>query len=222
MQNKEDFEKGLARCIGDTFAGHPEIRDHRREHPWLTGSLGNPFSGIWFLAESPSLSKIETRTKMGVTSAGRKLTPEAQWGSSQGSQVLREALVRAGFKDSPWNSPGGWHCYITNVIKNARYAEKWGKGEKLKAAEIWAPVLRWQLEQSSPQLVVLMGGTVEKLVQHLEHQGMISPPSMRKIHHYSYIAFRAEGKLGPMHPERVKKYQGAMLSIRNEFKKFDV
>ena len=221
MQNKEDFENGLAERIDDVFANHPEIRDHRMEHTWLTGSLGDPFSGIWFLAESPSLSKIENRTKAGMTSAGRALTPEAQWCSTSGSRVLREGLVRAGFKDFPWDSPDGWHCYITNVIKEARYAGTWGKGEKTEAAEVWSPVLRWQLEQSAPKLVVLMGRKVEKLARHLARQGMIALPPVRKIHHYSYIAFRPEGKLKRMHPERIKRYQETMYSVRCEFDELD-
>ncbi len=217
MMSKENFEQELGERIGKVFAGNPGIRDHRKEHKWLTGSLGDPFSGIWFLAESPSLSKIETRTNRGVTSSGDELTPEAQWGSSRGSKVFREALVGAGFKDSPWNSKGGWHCYVTNVIKEARYAGKFSKEGKVEAAEVWSPVLRWQLEQSSPKLVVVMGGTVEKLVRHLEERSMISLPQARKIYHYSYIAYRAEGNLGPMHFDRVKRYQEEILEIRRDF-----
>ena len=157
---KKNFEQELAKRIDHVFAGHPEIRDHRREHPWLTGSLGNPCSGIWFVAESPSLSKIEATTKRGQNS-GRVLTPNSQWGTTKGSQVFRKALVEAGFKDPEWNSPDGWHCYVTNVIKEAVYVKKWTKEKKIEAAETWAPVLRWQLKQSSPKLIVLMGGQLK-------------------------------------------------------------
>ena len=184
----------------------------------MTGSLGDPYSGIWFVAESPSLSKIEATTKRGMNS-GCVLTPNVQWGTTKGSQVLRKALVKAGFKDPEWNSPDGWHCYVTNVIKEAVHVKEWTKEKKVEAAETWAPVLRWQLKQSSPKLVVSMGKTVEKLMQHLEREGMIVLPPTTRIHHYSYIAYRPDKKrrLRPMHPDRIKKYQEVMLNVRREF-----
>lgn len=218
MQSKEKFEQDLAKCIDRVFADHPEIRDHRKEHSWLTGSLGDPCSDIWFVAESPSLIRIEAATKRGKNS-GSVLTPNSQWGTTKGSQVFRKALVNAGFKDPEWDSPDGWHCYITNVIKEAVYVKKWTKEKKIKAAETWAPVLRWQLKQSSPKLVVLMGEAVEELMRHLERKGTIVLPPTKRIHHYSFIAYRPDKKrrLGPMHPDRIKEYQEAMLDIRCEF-----
>ncbi len=45
-----DFEYGLAEQVDTVFSNNPEIRDHRKKHSWLTGSLGDPYSGIWFLA----------------------------------------------------------------------------------------------------------------------------------------------------------------------------
>ncbi len=211
-----NFEQGLAQQIDTVFSSNPEIRDHRKEHPWLTGSLGDPHSGIFFLAENPSLSMVERATNP----EGGPLSPEAQWYASKGDRLFREALVEARFKDPQWNSIGGWHCYITNVIKEADYAEKWKKKTmeaRRDAAKAWAPVLRWQLEQSAPRLVVLMGGKVEKHIQHLEKLDLISLPQTRKIHHYSYIGLRPQGKLGPMHPERVKAYRNEMLNIRERF-----
>ena len=219
MQGQESFERDLAECICGVFSSHPDIRDHRQEHPWLTGSLGNPYSGIWFLAESPSLRKVEATTARGID-AGRELTSNSQWGATRGSQVLRKALVKAGFKEPKWDSSDGWHCYITNVIKEAVYVKEWTDEKKAEAAETWSPVLRWQLEQSSPKLVVLMGRQVEKLIWHLERKNMISLPPVRKICHYSYIASYAEGNLGPMHPDRIKRYQNAILKIRREFDEF--
>ena len=71
------FEYGLAEQVDTVFSNNPEIRDHRKKHSWLTGSLGDPYSGIWFLAENPSLSMVERATNP----EGGALTPEAQWGS---------------------------------------------------------------------------------------------------------------------------------------------
>lgn len=211
-----DFEQGLARQIDTVFSKYPEIRDHRKEHPWLTGSLGDPYSGIWFLAEIPSLRQVKNATNP----EGGKLSPEAQWYASRGDRLFREALVEACFKDPRWDSIGGWSCYVTNVIKEADYDKDWKKRsakEQRIAAEAWAPVLRWQLEQSAPRLVVLMGNDVEKITRHLEKLNLISLPETRKIKHYSYITTKPQGKLGKMHPERVKAYRNEMLNIREYF-----
>lgn len=211
-----NFEQGLAQQIDTVFSSHPEIRDHRIDHPWLTGSLGDPHSGIVFLGENPSLSMVEKATNP----EGGPLSPEAQWYASEGDRLFREALLEARFKNPKWDSIGGWNCYITNVIKEADYAEKWKKKTmeaRRDAAKAWAPVLRWQLEQSAPRLVVLMGNKVESLIRHLDELDLISLPQIRKIHHYSYVAFRPQGKLRPMHPERVKAYRNAMLNIREHF-----
>ena len=216
MQSKENFEQELSIQIDEVFANYPELWDHRHSHPWLTGSLGDPYSGIWFLAESPSRSKIEATTERALQ-RGREFTPNMQWGETKGSQIFRKALVKAGLKKSEWNSPDGWHCYVTNVIKEAVRVKEWKKKSKTEAAEIWSPVLRWQLEKSAPKMVVVMGGQVEKLVLHLKRKGMICLPPLRRIHHYSYIASRAEGKLGPMHPDRIRRYEDSVSDIRREF-----
>jgi len=126
----------------------------------------------------------------------------------------------AGFKDPPWNSQGGWRCYITNIIKEADRAEKWnakGVGFHNEQAKKWAPVLRWQLEKSKPKLVVMMGTKVEKLVKSLTAYGLIKLPAVSRIHHYSYIAFRPEKNKGPMHPERIEAYNASLLNVRKLF-----
>ena len=55
----ETYWSGLAEQIDKVFSAHSSLFDHRKEFPWLTGALGNPKSGIWFIAEIPSLTQIE-------------------------------------------------------------------------------------------------------------------------------------------------------------------
>jgi hypothetical protein len=83
------FERGLRRRIEQVFSARPELDDHRQEHPWLLGCLGDPRGAVWFVAEiqvSASLPRV------------RGTTPELQWAVSVGDKLLRWMLVRQGFK----------------------------------------------------------------------------------------------------------------------------
>ncbi len=211
--NADAFEAELARRIDDVFRGNPALRDHRPDFPWLTNSLGDPFSGVWFVAENPSLRQVER----GADPGGGPPTPEAQWFASRGDRLFREALVAHGFKDGPWDARGGWRCYVTNLVKEADYAEHWkakGRGAHLIAAEAWAPVLRWQLEASRPRLVVVMGTQVAGLAEHLRRAGLVVLPDTMRVEHYAYVASRPAGRLGPMHPERVAAYLSSFAEVR--------
>jgi len=202
--------------VDKIFSKYPEMVDHRKNYPWLTGALGDPYSRIWFLAENPSLTQLERAHNPG----GGAMSPEAQWFASKGDRLFRNGLILAGFKDPPWNASGGWHCYITNVIKGADRAEKWNVKDAYfhrKQALKWLPVLRWQLEISNPKLIVVMGNKVEKLIKYLINSGLLKFPETAKIHHYSYIAFRPEGTKGPMHPDRIENYNSSLMKIRRQF-----
>ncbi|WP_298218896.1 uracil-DNA glycosylase family protein [Halothiobacillus sp.] len=211
-------QMALAQQVDAVFAHHPELSgaDHRQRFPWLTGALGNPQTPIWFLAENPSLSKVEQATDP-IEDAP---TIQAQWWAGKGDKLFRELLVKYGFKNGTIDSHDGWNCYITNVIKEADYAERWrgSPSERLRQAALtWAPVLQWQLEVGKPRLIVALGKTVEGIVNQLKRSGMRFP-EIKRIHHYSYIAHRANGERGPMHPDRVREYDEqfadiAMISI---------
>ncbi|GGC67468.1 hypothetical protein GCM10011504_51780 [Siccirubricoccus deserti] len=214
--NAAAFEAELARRIDDAFRLNPGVGDHRPRHPWLTSSLGDPFSGVWFVAENPSLSQVQRARDPG----GGPPTTEAQWLVSRGDRLFRQALVEHGFKDGPWDRRGGWRCYVTNLIKEADYAEAWKlrrERDHLRAAEAWAPVLRWQLDASRPRLVVLMGGRVDRLVDYLRAAALIALPQTMRIAHYSYVAMRPAGRLGPMHPDRVAAYLSSFADVRRRF-----
>jgi uracil-DNA glycosylase len=207
------YQSLLFEKIDAVFRSNPEHHDHRDRFPWLVGSLGDPNSGVFFVAENPSLRQVERAANPG----GGEPTEEAQWFASKGDRLFRESLVASGFKEGAWDSIGGWNCYISNLIKEADYAEKWkGKGQhhRRNAAEVWAEVFRWELETARPRLVVLMGGRVTELVEHLERSGRLELPEVIRIDHYSYVAFRPSGKLGPMHPERVAAYRTQIADVR--------
>lgn len=214
-----DFDQGLSAQISEVFQQNPDIPDHRKKHPWLTGGLGNPFSNVWFIAENPSLTMVERARNPD----GGCPTPEAQWYASKGDRLFREALVLAKFKEGEWNSLGGWNCYITNIIKEADYVKRWntkGTQHLIEAAEVWAPVLEWQIAYGRPKLIILMGKKVQKIAHSLGTKNLIQLPETRPIDHYSYVAFRAKrikGKAaqGPMHPERVSAYLESIALVNS-------
>jgi hypothetical protein len=212
----DEYWIGLATQTDQVFKSHPNLYDHRLDHPWLIGSHGDPHAGIWFVAENPSLTQIE-RVR---DPDGGPPTTEAQWWASRGDKLFREMLVKYRFKQGSIDSPGGWKCYITNVIKEADYTRDWREkpqSARNQAAEIWAGLLAWELENSKPRLLVVMGKQTNTLLRHLVSIGIIELPRTEQITHYAYIGQRPQGKLGPMHPKRLQAYDKEFVRIRNIF-----
>jgi hypothetical protein len=213
MDKKQYFSE-FGKQIDLVFNRHPELYDQRKNHPWLIGALGDPFSGIWFVAEHPSLTMVER------AGPWRELTHETQWSESRGDKLLREKLVKYGFKKGGVDSKGGWNCYLTNIIKEAHYPEDWHrKSQDLRdqAVGIWLPVFQWELANSNPKLIVIMGRQVESYLTYLNGSGKIHLPRTEFIQHYAYIGQRAQGHLGPMHPQRVQEYDEQMANIADIF-----
>lgn len=214
----EEYARALNRQIRQVYARHPHLSDHRKRFPWLTGYLGNQSARIWFVAENPSLRTVERS----IAAECDPITEETQWRLSLGDRLFRRMLVKYGFKTGSCYSPGGWKCYITDVIKQADYAdgsEARSQARRNKVAEIWWPVLEWELAHSQPRLVVAMGRRVRRLLVHLQQvAGLVLPPT-KTIEHYSYIAFRARGKQGPMHPARVKKYDQEFAGLARNMRR---
>jgi len=203
------FFDGVRSKIEDVHRRHSEFLDLRQQHPWLTGCLGDPFAGIWFLAEIPSLTP--------VTSHGVRQSPEKQWTGNNAALLFRRMIAKHGLKTGTELSDGGWCCYITNAIKYAAPAEVWKKKrreERLEVARAWAPVLAWELETAPPRLVVALGGRVHDILEDLIKRKLVPVPQRReRIDHYSYIARRADTSrrlapraLGPMDPLRLADY----------------
>lgn len=216
--NASGFEDDLSEMIGHTFAANPQLIDHRRQYPWWTGSLGNPFAGIWFVAERLSLFRLnEVADKH-----GSDISSEMQWAISRGDMLFREALVSAGFKSGGLLSAGGWNCYITNLVKDCGSEGLLGVGatepiDLIQRAMIWSDVLRWELEKSRPRMVVLMSKKLTRtFFEVLEASGM-KPPVTLTVESYAYVAFKPKGKLGPMDPNRVEDYIQSFRDIRKHF-----
>ncbi len=212
----EEYAVELKHRIDAVFKKHPEIPDHRQQLPWVTGFLGNPFSGIWFMAENPSRGTANP----GVFHMAEAPTEESQWRISSGDVLFRQMLVKHGFKQPPWDAPGGWSCYITDAVKQAEDAGVWQKqstSHRNQVAEIWSEVLSWELETSKPVLVVAMGRKVGNLLIHLSKARGLRLPVLSHVEHYSYVAMRPCGKLPPMDPSRVTEYDNQMREVAAQF-----
>jgi hypothetical protein len=209
------YRDELRRRTNDVSQANPQSWDHLGEFPWLTGALGDPHSGIWFVAENPSLGRIERVRDPN----GGPPTEEAQWWASRGDRLFRELLVKHGFKSTPPEQHGGWRCYITNAIKEADYAQNWRGSpaeRRRRAAQTWAPVLEWEMKQSRPRLVVALGKTVRDVLSEISRGG-IRFPRIETVQSYAYVALRPRGTQGPMHPERVREYDDEFGRIASIF-----
>ena len=90
--------------------------------PWLYGALGNPESEVVFICENPSLAGVEDAHKNTVDGGPPGI--EDQWWGGLAKRFrakrFRAVLCELGLKDGKidervgWR---GWHCYITNVVK---------------------------------------------------------------------------------------------------------
>jgi hypothetical protein len=137
----------MAAQIDAVFVANPWLPDHRREHPWLTGWLGDPASAVWFVAENASASQVD---RIHAADA----TVEAQWAASPADRLLREALVESGLKVGGMFTPGGWRCYLTNLVKSEVRVAAWeteARSAKLAVAEAWAPVFAFEIEKHRPE-----------------------------------------------------------------------
>lgn len=212
------YNRALDQRVAEVYSANPDLADHRQRHGWLTGYLGDPFAGIWFVAEKASLTQIERARDPD----GGPPTQEAQWFASAGDRLFRTGLVKSGFKSGAIDEKGGWNCYITNIVKGAEFvtSRKTRSQTALrKEAERWSAVLDLELKASRPALVVLMGKMVAELMTHLARSGYIQLPRVTHIEHYSYIATRPCGRLGPMHPDRVAAYLSSFDRVREELRR---
>lgn len=210
----EDFghyARELRRQLDALFRVHPELHDHRDQFPWVLACLGDPFAPVWFVAENPSLTQVERALDS---------TPEDQWNVSIGDKLFRQQLFAHGFKTGSADSPGGWRCYITDVIKSVDRVHAWNKlpeRERQKVAEAWSPVLAWELALGKPKIVVSVGDKADRLLNHLLRLGLIPPlPRRMKVDHYSYIGSRPDARtgLGPRHPERIEAWSAQFAAVR--------
>lgn len=215
---QNDYFRELIRKTKEVFNKHPSLSNHFPNNPWLEGALGDPFAGIMFIAENPSLTQVEiAQGRHGLTA-----TPDAQWNTSRGDHIFRGALFDVGFKTTSPDTPGGWKCYITNIIKEADYAKNTGtktQAERNLSADIWFEVLKWELETGKPKLIVTVGGQSEVLLSHIRMKNRLVLPKVINITHYAYIGQRPDRvrKLKAGDPLRIKEYKAEIAHVKQVF-----
>ena len=85
---------------------------------------------------------------------------------------------------------------------------------RLGVAKAWAAVLRFELETASPKLIVVLGKKTLEPLNHLSRKRLIPPlPESVTIYYYSYLGSRPQGKLGPLHPERIAAWDAEFAAI---------
>jgi uracil-DNA glycosylase len=195
-----------------------ELYDYLKDFPWLKGYIGNPNSSVWFIGENPSLDGVKK-----VHDRNIEHSENLQWNSHSGDWLLRNSLTELGFKEGDSGENVGWHCYITNVIKEPETVAVRNKKKKDKnywhvQALRWLPILQLQLDSGKPKVLVAMGGQTLEILRFMKINGL-KAPEFDFIPHYSYIMKRPDRStnLGPGHPLRIKEYKEAMTRIKNKY-----
>jgi hypothetical protein len=205
------FDRELRRRIDEVYRTNPRLPDHRSEFPWVTCYLGDPHAAVWFVAEYPSLTQVERAQPFS--------TPEDQWNVSIGDRLFREMLAKHGFKTGGAAAPGGWRCYITDVVKSSYRATNWNaaaREELFAIAEAWSPVLAWEFETGRPAIAVVLGNRTKTLLDHLVKRRLVPRPrTVMTAWSYAYVTSRPDSarKLGPMHPVRLAEYDQQFAAI---------
>ena len=188
MRYFRDLRDKINRRLDKLKTPHRDMQIN--EYPWLYGALGQVPSDVMFICENPSLAGV---AKAHVdTIDGRDPDIEAQWWDGPNSSCrkrFRPVLCQMGLKTSPPDAPGGWKCYITNVVKEANVAGadqgKKTPQERRKQARDWADILRWEWDQVRPQHVFCVGGASFEAVKRLQREGLLPDFNPDKMWHYS-------------------------------------
>ena len=203
----------VAKKIDLVFSENPSLQDHRKVFPWVTGFLGNPKSAIIFLGENPSLPTM----KRASASPDMK-SPEMQWNVSKGDKIFREALIKAHLKEGTLDSPGGWACYITNIVKMAVKPKEWNeksKDDRVAICKMFAPVLQEEIDAIKPKMIAVMGERTEALFNSTLDFGALNIPEgtrVRRIWHYAF--FNRGGLTG----DNRETYFGTIAAVAAEYR----
>ncbi len=187
--NMRHFEN-LRDKINDQLRDIPteEARKQMNDYPWLYGALGQVPSNVMFVCENPSRRGVE---RANVRTLGNKPTIEDQWcGGAKSNCVkrFRPALRELSLKTTEPLEPGGWRCYITNVIKELFEVRQFNTNSGAKKEEIaeeWANVLQWELEAVAPRTVFAVGGSAARLLASLMRRRLIPGIRVHEVMHYS-------------------------------------
>ena len=140
-----------------------------------------------FICENPSLTGVEKAHVRTMSGGGPSI--EDQWCGGVGSNCVkrfRPALCELGLKTTAPLEPGGWRCYITNVIKEADVVGDFNTRNKEELAAAWADILAWEIQQVSPKTIFTVGKASSNLVAFLQNRKLIpAAPRPHKVMHYS-------------------------------------
>lgn len=207
--------------IQNTIKKH-SLTDWLRKYKWLNGHLGNPEFPIWFVGENPSIKGVNRIAAKRID--GHKLaeSENLQWNChASETRMFREALTEAGLKTGELCENTGWRCYITNAVKTPdvvkdRNASK-NEASMRKEAEIWWPVLQYQIDSAKPLVLVALGGQSYKLLKYMHDCGLKMPPSIARIDHYSYVMKRPRGKVPGGAPARIEDFKAKIREIARQY-----
>ena len=196
-----------------------DLRTGQRKHRWLYGALGAVPSDVMFVCENPSKGGVKGAEKHARYS-GRQPDIEDQWrGDGPGdpaTRIFRPVLCEFGLKLTPPGDRGGWHCYVTNVIKEMAVAKNWEKlplvSVKYPKADEWADILEWEVQQVKPRWIFCVGGKAHFLVDRLQRGGRL--PSLRgqDIHQITHYSARGSN----VKEQIMQDIRGAGFPIRRE------
>ena len=178
------------------------------EYPWLYGALGDANADVMFVCENPSLRGLRAASASPV---GGRPDFDTQWTgdpANRRDKRFRKVLCDLGLKDGGIWERGGWHCYITNVIKQAAIVGGWRKVpqlEKRRAARQWSDILQMEFDVVEPDTVFCVGGKAHEMVKWLQRNaGLDVPGTIHGIWHYS--AYRGDEEVERKMREGIAPY----------------
>lgn len=195
--------------INSIFKSNPDIQDHRKQYPWVTGFLGNLDSNVMFVAENPSLTKVIEASK-----ALSDKDSECQWNISKGDKIFRKTLKKYRFKESNAEEKGGWKCYITNVAKVAYKPYEWAKMKdetRFQIIKKFAPILEKEMSMMPMlRVIAVMGVTrLREIFIKLLKENLIASPERVKIEYIWHYAYFNRGGTN------IEKYERYFLRIKD-------
>lgn len=201
------WSSDIAKRIDDVYAANRHLVDHRTRFPWLTGFLGDPMARVWFVAWYPSTRAVE---KVHSPTA----TCESQWLATEGDRIFRRNLLRCGFKTGNLNSPGGWKCYITDLVKADSSPSDWDRTSpagRQRVYETWLPVLEWEFRNGQPRLVVAIGDAVDRRLDDIWpalQRAAQRPIERMRVRHYASFNYRDGDS-----PENRRTYEAQFAGV---------
>ena len=167
----------------------PRWEEQIEKYPWLYGALGDPDADAMFVCENPSLSGLRA---IEDSPFGGPPDIDTQWTGNPANRRdkrFRTVLCDLGLKEGTIWEPGGWHCYITNVIKQAAVVGEWegiSREERRQMARDWSGILQMEVDSVRPGIVFCVGANAYSMVEWLESTaGLDVPVPIRRIWHYS-------------------------------------